>query len=143
MMTQTINLLDECNAGCKMAMNSMSQVMEYVRDEDLANVIDDYTVKHQKLEEETSKQLAEYGKEEKEPGMMASAMSWISTEAKLMMKDDSRQVAKIMMDGCNMGIQSVSEYMNKYEEASPESINLAKKIIKTEEDFMGEMKQFL
>ena len=42
-----------------------------------------------------------------------------------------------------MGIQSVSEYMNKYEEASPESIDLAKKIIKTEEDFMGEMKQFL
>ena len=50
MMTQTINLLDECNAGCKMAMNSMSQVMEYVRDEDLANVIDDYTVKHQNME---------------------------------------------------------------------------------------------
>lgn len=141
--TQTIQLLDECNSGCKMAINSMSQAMEYVTDEKLAKIIDAYTIKHQKLEQESEQKLLQTGKEEKEPGAMASAMSWISMEMKLMLKDDSSQIAKIMMDGCNMGIQSISEYMNQYESASADSVRLAKDIIQVEEDFMGEMKQFL
>ena len=74
---------------------------------------------------------------------MASAMSWITTEAKLLIKDDAKQIAKIIMDGCNMGIQSVAQYLNKDENASPESIHLAKRLIKTEEDLMGEMQQFM
>lgn len=143
MTEQTLNLLDQVNTGCKMAINSMKQVKEYIVDDKLANIINSYTDEHERLEKETGDQLARYGKAEEKPGLMASAMSWISTEAKLMIKDDARQIAKIIMDGCNMGIQSVSEYLNKYENASPESAHLAKKLIKTEEDLMGEMKQFM
>ncbi len=60
-----------------------------------------------------------------------------------MIEDDGHQIAKLMMDGCNMGIQSISEYQNKYKEASKEATELAKKLVKTEENFMQEMKQFL
>ena len=143
MTEQTLELLDQVNSGCKMAINSMKQVKEYIVDDKLANIINSYTDEHERLEKETGDQLARYGKAEEKPGLMASAMSWITTEAKLMIKDDAKQIAKIIMDGCNMGIQSVSEYLNKYENASPESTHLAKKLIKTEEDLMGEMKQFL
>lgn len=143
MKEQTLDLLDQVNSGCKMAINSMKQVKEYIVDEKLMNLINSYTDEHERLEKETGDQLARYGKAEEKPGLMAAAMSWISTEAKLLIKDDAKQIAKIIMDGCNMGIQSVSEYINKYENASPESLHLAKKLIKTEEELMGEMKQFL
>lgn len=143
MTEQTLDLLDQVNTGCKMAINSMKQVKEYIVDDKLKNLINSYTDEHERLEKETGDQLARYGKSEDKPGLMASAMSWITTEAKLMIKDDARQIAKIIMDGCNMGIQSVSEYLNKNENASPESIHLAKRLIKTEEDLMGEMKQFM
>lgn len=143
MTEQTLELLDQVNSGCKMAINSMKQVKEYIMDDKLANIINSYTDEHERLEKETGDQLARYGKAEEKPGLMASAMSWITTEAKLMIKDDAKQIAKIIMDGCNMGIQSISEYLNKDENASPESTHLAKKLIKTEEALMGEMKQFL
>lgn len=143
MASQTVELLKECNSGCKMAINSMNQIMEYVRNEEQADVIRSYKKKHQGLEDEIGEQLTLNGAREEEPGLMASAMSWLSTEMKMSLRNDSNQVAKIMMDGCNMGIQSVSEYMNKYSAASKESLQLAKDLIKTEEDFMEEMKQFL
>ncbi len=143
MKDQTVDLLDQVNTGCKMAINSMKQVKEYIVDEKLKNLINSYTDEHERLEKETGDQLARYGKAEESPGLMASAMSWISTEAKLLIKDDARQIAKIIMDGCNMGIQSVAEYLNKSDNASPESVHLAKRLIKTEEDLMGEMKQFM
>jgi len=81
---QTLDLLDQVNTGCKMAINSMKQVKEYIVDDKLKNLINSYTDEHERLEKETGDQLARYGKGEEKPGLMASAMSWISTEAKLL-----------------------------------------------------------
>ena len=74
---------------------------------------------------------------------MASTMARVTTEVKMFMRADHTQVAKIMMDGCNMGIQSIAEQINKWKSASRESVGLAKSLIKTEEDFMSDLKQFL
>lgn len=48
-----------------------------------------------------------------------------------------------MMDGCNMGIQSVCEYENKYESASKEAKDTAHELVKIEKDFMEKMERFL
>ena len=56
---------------------------------------------------------------------------------------DNNQIAKIMMNGCNMGIQSISEDINKYSNASSESVSLAKKLVKAEENFMRDLERFL
>lgn len=143
MASQTVELLKECNSGCKMAINSMEQIMEYVQDKKQGEIIRSNTQKHRSLEDKISRQLLDNDAREEQPGIMASAMSWLSTEMKMSMHNDSNQVAKIMMDGCNMGIQSLSEYLNKYTEASKESRDLAEELIKVEENFMEEMKQFL
>lgn len=139
----TISLTGHCDAGCKMALESMDQICEYVKDKNLRSVIDSYRIRHFELKQEASDLLNMYGKREQDPGFMASVFSWFSTEIKMMMKDDNRQIAKIMMNGCNMGIQSLCENINKYSNASKESVSLAKKIVKAEENFMKELEQFL
>ena len=70
-------------------------------------------------------------------------MAKMDIEMKMLVHADSHQIAKLMMDGCNMGIQALSEKINQYAEASKESLDIAKKIVKAEEDFMAEMKEFL
>ena len=139
----TKKLLQECNSGCKMAIYSMDQVLEYVGDEKLRNLIEKYKYSHQNLEEETGEQLNQAGEEEKELGMMATAFSWLSTETKLIMKNSDNQITKVLMDGCNMGIQTISEAMNKYPEAGKEAKKSAEKLVHLEEDFMKELKTFL
>ena len=62
---------------------------------------------------------------------------------KLMLHDDSSQIAKLLMDGCNMGIQSIGKFLNEYEEASSESRSLAKKLLHMDEQLMKELKPFL
>lgn len=140
---QTKQLLKECSSGCKMAINSFNQMRDFIADEKLKYVIDHYDKKHKELEEETAKMLQKYGDEEKEPGMVATMFSRVMTDLKLMVNKDDTQVAKLAMDGCNMGIQSLSEFINKYHYASSESVSLAKKIVKTEEQLMKELKEFL
>ena len=139
----TIRLAGHCDAGCKMAIDSMDQISRYVTDENLRNVISSSNNRHKDLEQEASGLLNKYGKNEQDPQKMASAFSWLSTEMKMMFKDDNNQLAKIMMNGCNMGIQSISEDINKYSNASSESVSLAKKLVKAEENFMRDLERFL
>ena len=140
---QTRKLLEECSAGCKMAINSIDQIKEYVTNDKLAKVMNDYKNKQEKMEAEAAEQLVEAGRDEKSPGAVASAFSWITTEMKLMIKDDSSQISKILMDGCNMGIQSIGKFINQYAGASRQSQALAKKIVKSQEEFVKELEEYL
>lgn len=139
----TIRLLRETDAGCKMAIESMKQIMEYVKDNQLETAIKTCLKEHKKLEQEIGEDLKNQGFEEKEPNPAASAFSWISTEMKLMLKDDNHQVSKILMDGCNMGIQGVSKYMNQYKNAGPTAREHAKKLIRIEEEFMKDLRKYI
>lgn len=139
----TINLLKECNAGCKSATNSMEQVKSYIENKNLKAIIDNYNHKHIKIGDECHEMLDKYHEEEKDPQAIAKAFSWISTEMKLIIKGNSNEIADIMIDGCNMGIKSVSRYINKYKNASNESVDLGKSIVKIEQEFMNELLAYL
>ncbi len=139
----TIEILKECNKGCKMAVDSMKQVKCKIKSTDFRDLIDYYIKKHRELEDKTSELLEECGECESEPGKMVETYSWISTEVKLMLDDGDGKIAKILMDGCSMSIQSVSEYLNKYKKASDESIKVANKLVKLAEDFMRDLKEYV
>ncbi len=139
----TIALLKECSSGCKMATQSIRQIREYAENEKMLQLLDAYAAKHSSFEGEIIDLLGQYGKEDEEPDKMAELWSKMDIGIKMLIKADNHQIAKLMMDGCNMGIQSLSEYVNKYSDASKESVSLAKRMIKAEEDFMAEMKQFM
>lgn len=139
----TIRLLKECNSGCKMATNSMEQVLSHVTDDKLKSIIIGYNDRHIKIGDECHQMLNETLEEEQDPGAMAKVFSWISTEMKLTINDGSHKVADLLIDGCNMGVKSVSEYINKYHSASKESINLAKRLVSLEQEFMNDLLEYL
>lgn len=143
MNNDTKRLLEECSAGCKMAMNSMEQVEPEVTEDHLRQIIAAYRKKHEAIEGEAAARLNREGKPDKEASALASAFSWFTTEMKLMMKEDDHQIAKLMMDGCNMGIQSICQYQNRFTEAEPEAVSLAERLVHEEESFMKELKSFL
>lgn len=139
----TIKLLKEVNSGCKSGTNSMEQVMPVTKNEDLKAIISKYNDYHIKLGDECHVLLNEIDKDEKDPPKMAKVMSWVSTEMKLMLNDDTHKIAELMIDGCNMGIKSLSEYINKYKAATQESIAIAQRLVRLEQDFMNELLPYL
>lgn len=143
MQDDTIKLLKEVDAGCKMAIDSIDRMENFHMGPDMAHMTECYKQKHQALQQKVTTMLHGFGETGKEPSAMASAMSKTTTQFKMFMREDNHQAAKILMDGCNMGIQSVAEYINKYKAASSESISVAKSLIQTEEDFMCDLKKFL
>lgn len=141
----TISLLKECNAGCKSATNSMDQILEFVNgyDAKLIELIMKYNDYHIKLGEQCHNLLDKMESDEKDPSIMARAFSWISTETKLSINNDSHNVASILIDGCNMGMKSIKEYLNKYCDADSKSKDIANQIITVEKDFMDKLGEWL
>lgn len=139
----TIRLLQECSQGCKMGIKSINQIREYVSDQGLKKIIDKYQDEHRRLESEADHLLVWHGQDSRPPEKMAAAMAWFTTEMKMMMKDDDKQAAKLLTEGCNMGIQTICGFMNQYSGASKSSLALANDLVKTEEKFRDEMKLYL
>lgn len=139
MISDTAYLLKECNAGCRMATSAMEQVMPHVDDKGLCDLLQKYDQKHRDIKEDCHSLLCKMGEDKKEPHPLARAFAWMETEMKLTIRDDNSAVAGLMMDGCSMGIKSLSRYLNQYPQASEESRELARKLIRMEEDFLLEL----
>ncbi len=143
MISDTTYLLRECNAGCKMASNAMEQVLPHVEDKALGDLLHKYNQKHLDIGATCHDMLNAAGDKSKDPHPMTRMMAWMGTEMKLTLHDDNGSVAGMMMDGCAMGIKSLSRYLNDYPKASQESQDLTKKLIHLEEDFLVELKPFV
>ena len=139
----TIKLLRECDAGVKMGVASIDDVLGYVRGEELKRCLTECKAEHEKLGEEIEKLLSRYHDEGKEPNIMAKGMSQAKTNMKLAMKESDETIADLMTDGCNMGVKSLNKYLNKYKAADEKSKDITKRLINLEEKLVVDIRDFL
>ena len=62
---------------------------------------------------------------------------------KLGMDNSDKTVANLITDGCNMGVKSLSRYLNQYAAAEERAKDITKKLISQEEDLSVAMRDFL
>ena len=139
----TIKLLRECDAGVKMGVSSIKEVLEYVKAPALHEHLVDCKLAHDKLEKEIEEHLDRFRDEGKEPSMIAKGMSWMKTNVKLGMDDSDKTVADLMTDGCNMGVKSLSRYLNQFAAADERAKSLAGRLIELEEGLCRDMRGYL
>lgn len=139
----TVKLLRECDAGVKMGVASIDDVLEYVHAEPLKRRLKDCKAEHEKLKEEIQQQLDQYHDEGKDPNPMAKGMSWIKTNMKMAVNSSDETIADLMTDGCNMGVKSLNKYLNQYEAASEFSKDITKRLINLEEKLIVDIRSFL
>ena len=141
--SDTVNLLKECDAGSKMAVSSIDDVMDNVSDFDLKMLLRESKEHHEKLGNEIHSLLNEYGAAEKDPSPVAKGMSWIKTNFKMSMNDSDAAIADVMTDGCNMGVKSLNKYLNQYENADDTAEGICKELVKIEEKLCRDMRKYL
>ena len=139
----TVRLLRVCDSGIRMGVDSIGDVLKHVKSEDLRRILTTCKVEHEKLKEELDRLLHKYQDEGKDPNPIAKGMSWMKTNAKLMMEESDATVACLMTDGCNMGIKSLSKYLNQYKAADETSKNLTKELIRLEDQLVKDIRIYL
>lgn len=139
----TIKLLRECDAGVKMGVDSIDDVIEKVESDGFKNYLENCKCGHEKLDKEIQNLLECYDDEGKDPSAVSKGMSWMKTNAKLMIDDSDKTIADLMTDGCNMGVKSLSRYLNQYKAADEQSKDIAKRLINLEERLAIDIRPYL
>ncbi|MBQ7580263.1 MAG: hypothetical protein IJU39_03035 [Clostridia bacterium] len=139
----TIKLLKECDAGIKMGVSSLDDMISYVKDERLKKILEDNRASHERIDDDLQTLLSKYHDGGKNPSAVAQGMSWMKTNVKMMVDNSDSTVADLTVDGCDMGVKSLSKYLNKYKAADEKSKDLAKRLIKLESDLSVDMREFL
>jgi hypothetical protein len=139
----TINLLKECDAGTKMAVLSIDEILDYVQNQKLKEMLIKFKDKHTNLGNEIHILLNQQEEEDKEPSPIAKGMSWVKTNLKMMMEESDKTVADLITDGCNMGVKSLSRYLNQYTSADEKSKSICNELIAIEENFVVSIRCFL
>ena len=141
--SDTIKLLRECDAGIKMGVASIDDVLDRVRSDKLRKLLADCKDEHDKLKEEIQILLDEYHDDGKEPNLMAKSMSWMKTNMKIMTDSSDETIADLMTDGCNMGVKSLNKYLNQYKAADEKTKDITKRLINLEEKLTVDIRSFL
>ena len=142
MNSDTVKLLKSCNVGCKYATDGMEQVLPFVRNPALKNCIEMSNVKHSEIGDAASLLLRESGKTEKEPAALTLLTSRVKRVVKLSFSSSPRSVASLMVDGCETGTKAICKALQNFPKADKESVELAKSIIRTEQEFLKEMIEY-
>ena len=131
----TIKLLRECDAGVKMGIASIDDVLDYVKSQKLKDFLIDCKNEHVTLDREIGEELNRFHDDGKDPNPMAKGMSWMKTNVKLVINESDHTIADLITDGCNMGVKSLNMYLNQYAAADEKSKDICKRLINLDKLF--------
>lgn len=139
----TINLLKECDAGTKMAVASIDEVLDKVESQKFKGILSECKDKHTHLGNEIHCLLKKHNEQDKEPNPMAKGMSWLKTNMKITLDGSDNTIADLMTEGCNMGTKALNRYLNKYVKANEKSKKICEELIAIEDELAISIRCFL
>ena len=141
--SDTIKLLRECDAGIKMGVKSIDDVLPDVKSSKMKEALEECKRRHEHLGREVEAALDRFHDEGKNPNLMAEVMSWMKTSVKMSLDNSDETIADLMTDGCNMGVKSLNRYINEYEAADEDSKDIARRLVTLEDNLAKEIKHYL
>lgn len=141
--SDTIKLLRECDAGIKMGVKSIDDVLPYVKSQKMKGALEECKRRHEHLGREVEEALGRFQDEGKNPNLMAEVMSWMKTSVKMTLDESDETIADLMTDGCNMGVKSLNRYINEYTAADEDSKDIARRLVTLEDNLAREIKHYL
>lgn len=139
----SVKLLRECDAGVKMGVSSIDEVIGAAKARGMRDALVKCREEHQALGQEIRERLERFHDQGKDPSPVAQTMSRLKTQAKLLLHESDASIARLMVDGCEMGVQSLDRYLEQYKAADERSKDIAKRLIGQEKQLASELRAFL
>ena len=136
---QFLNLIYQ---NAQMGLVGIDTVMKKVESEAIAKLISEQRQEYEKFLEDSHRILIKYGAKEEEISKLKELSSKAMAEVMTMNKDD-KEIAKLMMEGNQKGVLEITSELNQYEGDDEEILDLAHKLLATEEHNREEFKQYL
>ncbi len=139
------DLLNDIYKSAKMGTQSVTHVIGKTKNEGIRRELASQLDKYHEFESEARNKLIEMSLAPKEPTMMDKVPADMSIAMSTMIDSSDSSIAKIMIDGYNMGIIELQKSVNHAKEKGVDEsvMNIASGVIEFEERSIENMKQYL
>lgn len=142
-MTQTIALLQTCDAGVKTAVNSLENALRKTQDEGLRRQLQRSLAEHRALGSELKQALEAEQAGGKPPSAMARVMAQGKMNLRYALSPSDRTVATLVRDGCVMGERTLRRDERRCAGAAPAAHEMVARIAALERDTVCRVTPFL
>lgn len=137
-----IKFLNLIYQNAEMGLIGIDTVIKKVENETIAKIIHEQKREYEEILADAKKILIKYGAKEEEISKLKELSSKAMASVMTMGKSD-KEIAKLMMEGNQKGVLEITSELNNYEGDDEEIINLAKRLLATEEHNREEFKKYL
>ena len=138
-----IKALNDVYKNAHMALQSISDLLPAVEDEDLKKELQEQYEGYEKIIGELSTFMAEKSIEPKNVNPFKKAMLWGSIKMKTLMDNSKNQVAEMMINGTVMGINELTAMKNEGVNLDQEILTFVEKLLALEEEYEQRLKKYL
>ena len=138
-----IEFLNYIYQNAEMGIVGINDIISKVQDEKFEKILKEQKSDYENICKEAKDILKKYGKEQKELNKMAKISSYMMCMMKTMNDTSTSNLAKMMMEGSNKGIIEITEKLNNFQEQDEEIVDLANKLLETEQNNLDNLKEFL
>ncbi|MCM1053179.1 MAG: hypothetical protein NC483_04320 [Ruminococcus sp.] len=128
--------------NAEMGLIGIDTVLKKINNEAIAKLMSEQRSEYENICEMASKVLIKYGAKEEEIPKLKEISSKIMGEIMSITGDD-KKIVKLMMEGSQKGIIAIQEKLNEKLSEDEEILELAKKLLATEEHNVEEWKEYL
>ena len=137
-----IKFLNLIYQNAEMGLIGIEEVSKRVEDEKILKLINEQRSEYEKFLGDAKKILIKYGAKEEEISALKELSSKAMAKVMTMNKSDEC-IAKLMMEGNQKGVLEITSELNKYQGEDREILDLAKRLLATEEHNRAEFKHYL
>lgn len=143
-MSKSTELLEFVYQNARMGETALPLVIGMVSRPDLRTALSGQLMEYRAISGEAKAEMQRRGAKPKEPGGMKSAAAEAALRLNTLADQSSGHIAEMMIRGSAMGTVQMQKRINacRYS-AEPETLTLAERLLKTEENNIEQMKAFL
>ena len=142
-MEQGNALLKYVHKNAEMGKGTIPQVLEVVEDEKLRQALSSQLSEYETIARRSEQLLEQRGVDLNEAGELRDFMSGVMIRAKTLTDRSPSHIAEMMIQGSTMGTIQMTRRLHNCEAADGEALLLAHKLLRTEENNIEQMKEFL
>ena len=137
-----IKFLNLIYQNAEMGIIGIDTVIKKIENEKIAKLVQEQRKEYEQFLDDAKKILLKYGAKEEEISKLKNLSSKAMANVMTMGKSD-KEIAKLMMEGNQKGVLEITAELNEYEGSDEEILDLAHKLLATEEHNREEFKEYL
>lgn len=143
-MEKDTDLLQFVHKNAEMGKGTIPKVLEMVEEPEMRKVLHEQLKEYTDIAGQAEDAIRRRGQRPQDPGAVSDAMSEVALHMKTLTDQSPSHIAEMMIRGSTMGtVQMVRRIHNNKAHSDSEALDLANRLLKTEESNIQQLKNFL